>query len=275
MEGLEFYKMSGHGNDFILVDNREKQVQDDAMSALTRAVCRRRLSIGADGMIFIEHGPPEVDFAWRFFNSDGSEAEMCGNGSRCAARFAYMKGIAPAEMKFLTLAGIIRAEVHDNAVKVELTQPKEPRLNYSLELNSQEVMLSSLNTGVPHAVIFVDDIENAPVKELGRDLRFHPHFQPAGTNVNFTQIMDRGHLANRTYERGVEDETLACGTGCIAAGLLAALQGWIDSPARIMTRGGEELIIHFKQTENGFNKILLEGPVRVVFHGSLGPDALI
>ncbi len=275
MEGLEFYKMSGHGNDFILVDNREKKVPDDAMVAMAKAACRRRLSIGADGMIFIEHGPPGVDFAWRFFNSDGSEAEMCGNGSRCAARFAYIKEIAPAQMKFMTLAGIIQAEVKADSIKVELTPVKNPQLDFTLDLNGQKVTLSSLNTGVPHGVIFVDDIEAAPVKELGRALRFHPHFGPEGTNVNFTQVLDRNHLSNRTYERGVEDETLACGTGCIAAGLAAALHGWTDSPVHIMTRGGEELVIYYTQTENGFEKIFLEGPVKIVAYGRLGPDALI
>ncbi|MBW2087297.1 MAG: diaminopimelate epimerase, partial [Deltaproteobacteria bacterium] len=204
MEGLEFYKMSGHGNDFILVDNRKKQVKDEGMAPLVRAVCRRRLSIGADGMIFIENGPPEVDFAWRFFNSDGSEPEMCGNGSRCAARFAYMMGIAPAKMSFLTLAGVIRAEVNAETVKVELTPPKDPRLGYTLEVNGQTVTLSSLNTGVPHGVIFLGDVETASVKELGRAIRFHPLFEPAGTNVNFAQVLDRHYISNRTYERGVE-----------------------------------------------------------------------
>ncbi|MBW2140593.1 MAG: diaminopimelate epimerase, partial [Deltaproteobacteria bacterium] len=271
----DFYKMSGHGNDFILVDNRDKRVEDEAMAPLAKAVCRRRLSVGADGIIFIENGPPEVDFAWRFFNSDGSEAEMCGNGSRCAARFAHMMGIAPAKMSFLTLAGIIRAEVKAETIKVGLTQPADPKLDYTLDVNGQSVTISSYNTGVPHGVIFLDDVEAAPVKELGRSIRFHPHFQPAGINVNFTQVIDRGHLSNRTYERGVEDETLACGTGCIAAGLLAALHGWIDSPTRIMTRGGEELIIHFTKTENGFKDIFLEGPVRIVYNGRLGPEALI
>jgi len=241
MEDLEFYKMSGHGNDFVLVDNRDGRVRDEDMVPLTRAVCRRQLGIGADGMVFIQTGGPEVDFAWRFFNSDGSEAEMCGNASRCVARLAHMKGIAGAKMAFQTMAGIIRAEVGPDWVRARVTDPGEPTLDDVIEVNGRSITFSSLNTGVPHAVVWVDDIESAPVRELGRAIRFHPYFGPPGTNVNFAKILDRTRMSNRTYERGVEDETLACGTGVIAAVLLAAVEGKVDTPTRVATRMGEDL----------------------------------
>ena len=275
MVGLEFVKMSGHGNDFVLVDNRDRKVETADMAGLARAVCRRQLSVGADGIVFIEDGPAEVNFAWRFYNSDGSEAEMCGNAARCAARFAYMCGIAPAEMSFLTLAGIIRAEVGPDTVKAQLTPPGRPDMDYVLDLNGRRVIFSSINTGVPHAVTWVDDLESINVFEMGRAVRLHPRFQPAGTNVNFTRFLDRDRMAVRTYERGVEDETLACGTGVTAAVLLSALKGQVDSPTRVLTRGGQDLVVHFSKSGQDFGEVFLEGQVRLVFSGRLGSDALL
>jgi len=274
MVGLEFYKMSGHGNDFILVDNWEKQVGEADMPSLTRAVCHRRYGVGADGMIFIEEGPDEVDFAWRFFNSDGSEAEMCGNGGRCAARFAYLLGIAPTEMMFQTLAGVIRAEVTPETVKIQLTPPSEAEMDCVVDVSGQTMRFCTINTGVPHAVTWVDDVDGLPVQEIGRVVRFHPHFMPAGTNADFVQVLGEDFLAIRTYERGVEDETLACGTGCVAAALLSALKGLVESPTRIVTRGGEELRVHFTMHDGVFTDVFLEGPVRVICSGALGPDIM-
>jgi len=274
MEGFKFYKMSGHGNDFIIVDNRSTWVNEDEMVNMTKALCRRRLSIGADGMIFIQNGSDDVDFSWQFYNADGSEAEMCGNGARCAALFAYMQGIAPEKMSFRTLAGVIHAEVFDDSIRIETTPPHGLELDYKLEADGEQLILSSLDTGVPHAVLFIEDAEIAPVFEQGRVVRYHEHFQPSGTNVNFAQVVDSGTIINRTYERGVEDETLACGTGCVAAALLAAEKGLVQSPVRVLTRGGENLIIHFKKSGNAFVDVSMEGPVRIVYTGHLGPDAL-
>jgi len=274
MIGLEFYKMCGHGNDFVIVDNWSNQVGAADMPDLARAVCRPRFGVGADGMIFIEEGPPEVDFSWRFFNADGSEAEMCGNGGRCAARFAYETGIAPAQMSFMTLAGVIQAEVKPDSVKIQMTKPSEPDLECVLEVEGRSMKLCTINTGVPHAVTWVNDIEAAPVQALGRVIRFHPRFMPAGTNVDFVQVIERNQVAVRTYERGVENETLACGTGSIAAVLLSAVKGVVDSPTRVLTRSGEELLVHFTRTNGVFDNIYLEGRVRLVFAGRLGPDIL-
>jgi diaminopimelate epimerase len=273
MVNLEFYKMSGHGNDFILVDNWEGEIGVADMPDLARALCRRRLSVGADGMVFIEEGPEEVDFAWRFFNADGSEAEMCGNAARCTARYAYLTGIAPAEMSFMTAAGVINAWVAPDTVQAQVTEPGQPDMDCVLDVEGQNLMFCNINTGVPHAVTWVDDIETAKVTAVGRAVRFHPYFSPAGTNANFVQLLDDGRLAVRTYERGVEDETLACGTGVIAAALLSSLKGLVKSPVRALTRSGEELIVHFNREDDQFTEVLIEGPVRVVYVGRLGPDA--
>ncbi|MBW2623821.1 MAG: diaminopimelate epimerase [Deltaproteobacteria bacterium] len=274
MEGFKFYKMSGHGNDFIIVDNRNTWVNEDEMAPMTKALCRRGLSIGADGMIFIQNGSEDMDFSWRFYNADGSEAEMCGNGARCAALFAYMLNIAPEKMSFKTLAGVIRAEVFEESVRIETTTPHGLELDYELEIDGERLALSSLDTGVPHAVLFIEDAETAPVFDQGRTIRYHDHFQPNGTNVNFTQVLDSDTIVNRTYERGVEGETLACGTGCVAAALLAAEKDLVQSPVRVLTRGGEDLIIRFKKSGNAFQDVSMEGPVRIVYTGHLGPDAL-
>ena len=273
MVNLEFYKMSGHGNDFILVDNWEGQVGEADMAGLAKAVCRRKVSVGADGMVFVMPGPDEVDFAWRFFNSDGSEAEMCGNAGRCVARFAYLTSIAPKDMSFMTLAGIINATVLPDSVKIQMTPPGPPELDCMIDVDGRETQYCFINTGVPHTVVWVDDVDAVEVAEMGRSIRFHPQFKPAGTNVNFVQHLDDNRLSVRTYERGVEDETLACGTGVIASVLLSALKGQVKSPVRALTRGGEELLVHFTQSGGEFKDVFLEGPVRVVYIGRLGPDA--
>jgi len=270
--GLEFYKMSGLGNDFILIDNFEGRLKEDPAD-LARRLCPRRTSVGADGLVVLEPDD-EVDFRWRFHNSDGSEAEMCGNASRCAARLAVRLGRAGEKLAFRTLAGIIRAEVSGDRVKVELPRPERLRRGVSLALDGASLQADFIVAGVPHAVVLVEDLEAVDVAGLGAKIRYHAQFAPAGTNVNFARVIDRTRLANRTYERGVEDETLACGTGCIAAVLIAAAENRVDSPTKVATRMGEDLVVYFTRTENGFRDICLEGPVRLICSGRLGPDAL-
>ena len=277
---FDFHKMSGHGNDFVLVDNWDGKISKKDMPKIARTVCRRRVGVGADGMVFIEEGPADVDFGWHFYNADGSEAEMCGNAGRCTAKFAYTTGIAPAQMSFMTLAGIIRAEVipldsGKDTVRIQMTRPGEPEMDIDLEIAGQTMQFSSINTGVPHAVAWVESIEKIDVVELGRAVRYHSHFEPAGANANFVQILGADRLAIRTYERGVEDETLACGTGTIAAVLLSALKGMVNSPARVLTRGGEVLIVHYTRSDNGFDEVFLEGPVCHVYSGTIGPDLTV
>jgi diaminopimelate epimerase len=273
MAPLEFYKMNGSGNDFILVDNRDFVISRAVMPQMAKALCRPKLSVGADGMIFVENSP-RADFVWRFYNADGSEAEMCGNGGRCAARFAFLLGIAGSSMVFETLAGLIRAEVMGDRVKLQMTGPKDLALDYMVEVDGVAWTLSSVNTGVPHAVVPVRDLEGADVRGLGGKLRFHPRFQPAGTNVNFTRALGPGEIAVRTYERGVEDETLACGTGSVASALVAAaMDPGLASPVAVRTRSGEILTIHFTREGEGFTGVFLEGDARFVYKAELGPDA--
>lgn len=270
---VEFTKMSGTGNDFILIDHRRPLLAREEMPAFARALCERRVSVGADGLIFIEHSET-ADFRWQFLNADGSWAEMCGNGARCAARFAHTKGIAPARMRFETVAGIIEAEVTGQSVKLKMTTPAGLRLHEKLQVNGQEQVVHSLNTGVPHAVLFVKDIQLAPVLELGRSLRFHEHFQPAGTNVNFVQQPTGNSLIVRTYERGVEGETLACGTGAVAAAIITGLLGQVGSPVAVTTSGGEQLVIHYTLSGQKIAEVYLEGPANFIYEGRLHAEAL-
>ena len=218
---VSFVKMSGTGNDFIVMDHRHPFVPLAEQPDFARKICRRRFSVGADGLILIEESV-RADFSWRFYNADGSVAEMCGNGARCAARYAHMNGMAGPRMTFETLAGIVEAEVLEanGDVRLRLTAPSDFRLGLGIKLAGMERVVHYVNTGVPHAVVFVED--EVPVREWGRELRFHPMFQPAGTNANFVRLLAGGALQVRTYERGVEDETMACGTGAAAAALIAA-----------------------------------------------------
>jgi len=268
-ERLEFWKMSASGNDFIIIDNRDGKVYDyfkDVTEFIVK-ICRRHHSVGADGLILIEDSKSH-DFRWRFFNSDGSEAEMCGNGGRCAARFAYMKGITGEKMAFETIVGVIKATLHGTRVKLQLTQPEDLKLDYPIKLEDKEIFLSSVNTGVPHAILIVDDIERMPVSELGRTIRYHGAFGDKGTNVDFVEIIDEHHLKIRTYERGVEGETYACGTGAVAVGVVLKEKKLIKSPVNIETRGGEILKIYIG------DEVYLEGEAHIIYEGILHEEAL-
>jgi diaminopimelate epimerase len=267
---IEFSKMSASGNDFIVIDNRSGKVNErfQDLSEFVKKICRMHHSVGADGVIFIENST-EHDFRWRFFNADGSEAEMCGNGGRCAARFAYLNGIAKHRMAFETVAGVIRAEVHGTKVKLQLTNPVDLKLDYPVGLEDKELFVSSVNTGVPHAVLLVSDIDHVPVEELGRMIRHHKIFGEKGTNVNFVEIMDKKHVKVRTYERGVEGETLACGTGAVASAVILAEKGLVKNPVNIQTRGGEVLKIYVDCD------VYLVGDAKIIYVGNLHEEALL
>jgi diaminopimelate epimerase len=271
---IPFVKMSGTGNDFIIIDHRQPLITGEAMAEFASLVCRRKFSAGADGLILIEDSD-QADFKWRFLNSKGSLAEMCGNGARCAARFAYMHGIAPARMHFKTLAGIIEARVSDIDVSVKMTEPGDLQLHREIMVDDEPVLLHSVDTGVPHAVVFVDNIEQVDVCARGSRIRHHEAFMPAGINVNFVQEQD-GAFKVRTYERGVEDETLACGTGAVACALIAALLDQTASPVEIITSGGDRLAIIF-DVKNGMpaDNVFLKGPAHVVYKGELNAEALL
>jgi diaminopimelate epimerase len=269
---IPFTKMSGSGNDFILIDHRKPILQIDRMKEFAQKVCRRRVSIGADGLIFIEPSK-KADFKWRFFNADGSEAEMCGNGGRCAARFASLKGIAGPALTFETLAGILSAQVDGKRVKLELTRPRALKLDENIVVEGKPLNISSINTGVPHAVHFVDDVEQWDVVRMGKAIRNHPHFAPGGTNANFVQIEKGSRLIVRTYERGVEDETLACGTGLVASTLVAAFKGWATSPVSVKTQGGEILKVHFEIEGKEVKKVFYEGDVHLIYEAEMWEEA--
>lgn len=278
LAGAGFAKMQGTGNDFILMDGRQVDIAPELRSELARGLCQRRRSAGADGLIIlypsdrVDDSLGPVDFIWDFFNADGSSAEMCGNGGRCAARFALDAGLAAQSMVFDTLAGPIRAQVSGINVKLEMTAPSSAFQDISLEADGVTVVVDGVNTGVPHAVIAVQDIEAAPVRDLGRAIRFHQHFAPAGSNVNFVKAQD-GLLWLRTYERGVEDETLACGTGAVAAAMVAGAKGWLEPPVRVRVRSGEELIVHFTPGPNGPGEVYLQGDASYVYRGEIDAEA--
>ena len=208
-----------------------------------------------------------------FFNSDGGPAEMCGNGARCVARFAHINGIAGRKMCFETLAGIIHAEVKGEGAMVGLTPPVDLDVDYTIATAGGSMRVSSVNTGVPHVVVAVDDIDAVDVFGLGREIRHHPHFAPAGTNVNFITPSEDGSITIRTYERGVEDETLACGTGSVAAAIVAARTMAMIAPVKVVTRSGGILTIYFSETDGRFDQVYLEGDARIIYRGELWPDA--
>ncbi|MDR2368873.1 MAG: diaminopimelate epimerase [Deltaproteobacteria bacterium] len=273
MEKFKFYKYSGHGNDFVIIDNWNNVVAEGDLAKVTKLICRPKYGVGADGTVFITAGPDEVDFAVRFFNSDGSEADMCGNASRCSAHLAHLVSIAPASMSIKTKAGVLEATVTDATVSVMLPRIGKPEGAARVETDGYSQTYYRINTGVSHAVAWVDDLDDLNVVKYGRAVRRHASFNPEGTNVDFVKVLSENTLAVRTYERGVEDETLACGTGVTAAALLAASQKLVTATSiTVKTRGGEDLTVRYEGPAEAPTKVFLEGPVRFTFSGQVEPD---
>jgi diaminopimelate epimerase len=269
---LEFIKISAAGNDFILTDNRKKTLPRD-VSKLAKKLCHRQFSIGADGIIILEESTA-ADFKMRFVNSDGSFAAMCGNGGRALARFAYILGVAKNKMVFETDAGLVHAEIVGKDVRLSLYEPRDAKLDFTLRVERKEFNASFINTGVPHTVIFINNIEKADVVTIGRMVRYHRDFAPAGTNVNFVQIKDKHTILVRTYERGVEDETLACGTGVTASAIIAGLKGLVEPPVNCITKSGYTLKVSYSINEDmdflsPVSSVYLEGPAEVSFKGEV------
>jgi diaminopimelate epimerase len=263
---LTFYKLCATGNDFILVDNREKTIRQVTKAA--RGLCHRNHGIGADGLILLEKSR-KADLKMRIINQDGSEAEMCGNGIRAAAWTAHhIFKCAPA-LRFETLAGVVTADVAKNAVTARLSDPTDFRDYAPLEVADGIFYFYFLNTGVPHVVIFEENIDDFPVEKIGREIRHHPHFQPQGANVNFVQIKNKNTIVARTYERGVEAETLACGTGSTASAIMSAVIGKCSSPVTVYTRGGEKLVVSFDMHKFEITNVFLKGDVQFVFQGEV------
>lgn len=266
---LHFYKMNGAGNDFIVIDNRDLSIELDAETI--EALCDRHRGIGADGLLAVEPAEQGADFKFRYYNADGGEAEMCGNGARCFGRFtaALMDG-DPRRVTFETIAGTLAAELVDEDIRIAMSEPKDLAMNLSVIIPGLDASLHSVNTGVPHAVAFVADLAAVDVVTHGRAIRQHPRFAPAGTNANFASVLAPGHIAIRTYERGVEDETLACGTGMVACALVHHLLSGVPSPVKVDVEGGETLEIGFEKTgEATFANVTLTGPADFVFEGEI------
>ncbi len=267
-----FWKLHGAGNDFILFDDRD-QTFPTAQAGLIRSLCDRRTGIGSDGLLLIQPADtPHADLRMRFFNPDGNEAEMCGNAARCMARLAVDRGLATSPMTIETQAGLIQATVHpDGTVTVAMPAPS-PVHACELDLgDGRHLAGGSVNTGVPHAVFIVADLVATPVTTLGAAIRRHPHFAPAGTNVDFVAITGPATLAIRTYERGVEAETAACGTGITAAALAAADAGAMQPPVRVTTASGDTLTVDFERCGTSIVHVTLTGPAVYVFEGRLAP----
>jgi len=262
---LTFWKMHGAGNDFILFDDRSNLVPAEDQAWLSH-IAARRTGVGCEGIILLQ-ASGDADFRMRFFNPDGRMAEMCGNGARCAARLAHDLGIAGAAMTIATDAGQVHATVDDATVELSLPDPTDIEPYFDLEVDGHPLSLGMANTGVPHVMLETEELEDAPVVSLGADLRHHSRFAPAGTNVNFVRRIDASHLQIRTYERGVEGETGACGTGATAAAVIMALRGRADPPVVVTTRSGDELRIDFIVRGEAVSNLTLSGPAVYTFKG--------
>ena len=263
---IKFTKAVATGNDFIIVDNRTGAINEKALAKFAKKVCDRKQAIGADGALFIERSK-KCDFRMRIFNPDGSEAEMCGNGSRCVALYAATKGIAKNAMTIETLAGALDATVKDSTVKVKLTDPKDIKWNFCLMINKCPYKVNFVNTGVPHVIHFVEDLDKVDVKNMGSHIRYHDEFSPEGTNADFVKIAGKHNIKVRTYERGVEDETLACGTGAVASAIISAEVEKMASPVIVETRSGEKIKVYFEMIKGNFRNIYLEGRAKLVYEG--------
>jgi len=268
---VHFTKMSGAGNDFVVVDNRDRKIRHGARIA--RYLCDRRWGIGADGLLLLEKSRI-ADYRMMYYNADGSYGGMCGNGGRCIAWFAHRSKIAPARHTFEALDYLYDAEVKGKTVLLRMKSPKGLEIGKQVRLSSGKLRLASVNTGSPHVVVKVADIgrkksrmSTLDVIGMGREIRYHPAFRPAGTNVNFVEAVGANSIKIRTYERGVEDETLACGTGSIASALVSSVLWNLKSPITVIPKSGRKLQVLFEREGGHFGNVRLKGPAELVFKG--------
>ncbi|HHX22791.1 MAG TPA: diaminopimelate epimerase, partial [Thermoanaerobacterales bacterium] len=262
-------KMNGCGNDFIVVDNRQGIMEEYDLPEFIRRVCARRISLGADGFMMIENSDI-ADFKMRYFNADSSEGEMCGNGARCISRFAFLNGVAGSEMTFETIAGIYQSKVVGKNVRLKFppVKTRDISLNQTNTFDGKTLEYHNALVGVPHVILYRDDVDTMDYRELyslGRTIRYHKSF-PTGTNVNFIKVMDDRNVIIRTYERGVEDETLACGTGSTAAAIVSCLLCKTRAPVTVHTRAGL-LKIYFDLEKDLIDNLYMEGNAKVVAEG--------
>jgi len=267
---VSFAKVTASGNDFIVLDNRGSKLEDaiSDFGAFAKFASQRRHSVGADGVLVLEDSKA-ADFKMRIINPDGSEVAMCGNGARCSALYAYTKKWCGASLKIETAAGLLDAQIKGQSVMVRMTPPVDIRLDRNIGLGTTIINLHTANTGVPHAVHFVDNVKDYPVKQIGSKVRYHKFFEPEGTNADFVEIIDDSTISVRTYERGVEDETLACGTGVVASSVISHLVNGTRGPVSAITRGKDILKIHFRKESNVFKDVYIEGKAHIIFEGGL------
>ncbi len=265
---FSFAKYHGLGNDFILIDDRQGTFpMDDA--ALISKLCQRRVSIGADGLILLQDSF-RTDYWMRIYNSDGKEVEMCGNGLRCCMAYLRDQGLAKAQNKILVGGRIYTCMFEGDQISVEMGKAKEISWNIHVSLSGKEVVGHYINTGVPHAVVFVDDVDSISVEEEGREIRWHPMFQPKGVNANFVSELPSGCLKMRTFERGVERETLACGTGAAAVAVAASKMQGYPNHLKILTASNEVIEIFISDDD----EIEMIGGATFVFKGQFSQKGL-
>ena len=264
---IAFTKASGAGNDFVLVNNFGGDLHVD-YPALARAVCDRHFGVGGDGLLVVERSK-SADFAMQYYNADGSWGGMCGNGGRCIARYAQAAGIAGPHQRFEALGHVYEAEVGPATVTLRMKDPGPLRSGLKITIAEATYEASFLDTGAPHVVIFVRDPGQTDVQNIGNGIRHHADFQPDGTNVNFVRRTGPSAIELRTYERGVETETLACGTGSVASALVAAATFGLTSPVIVRVRSGEDLTVHFRGNPGAWTDVRLEGSAHLLFSGTL------
>lgn len=266
---LNFTKMNGAGNDFVMLDNRDLSIS--LSQSQIEQLCDRHRGIGADGLLCVEPATEGGDFKMRYYNADGGEAEMCGNGARCFGRFVNRLHEDKLEhIKFETQAGMISAEFEGDQVRINMSAPHSLKLHQNLPVVGTDLTVHSVNTGVPHAVVFVEGLEDVPVHEWGAGLRYHEAFKPKGTNANFAKVTAPGSIVIRTYERGVEGETLACGTGMVACALIHHELTGAPSPVSVLVKGGDTLHVGFEEPTKGeYTNVTLFGPADFVFQGTV------
>jgi len=273
-DGLNFSKMAGGGNDFVVIDNRTAKLTD--VGELTRRICTRALSVGADGLILIE-GSARATFRMRYYNADGGLAAFCGNGTRCAARFAFLNVIAGRKMTIETDAGIVGAEIGDGGlVTISMPAPHSFRAQRPLAIGDQTVRGSFMMVGVPHYVTFLrGDLWSQNIMPLGIAIRRHRDLEPdGGANANFVVVRDEHSIEVRTYERGVENETLACGSGVVASAVTSAMFGKVQSPVSVLTRSGITLEVSFTLQDGYADDVRLKGDARLIYRATITPETL-
>ena len=270
---VQFVKMSGAGNDFVVVDNRSGRIKNGGKTA--RLLCDRRWGIGADGLLLLQKSR-RADYRMMYYNADGSYGGMCGNGGRCIASYAVTHRIASKKHTFEALNYVYRAAVNPRDVTLFMRDPQDLSLEESLTLDSRHQRFSFVDTGAPHVVVFLDELANGAknldgvqLGTLGPQLRYHPRFAPGGTNVNIVEPTGAKCLSIRTYERGVEDETLACGTGSIAAALIASRLRKMKPPIKVRPRSRVPLTIDFSNEGGRTTNVRLTGPAVAVFEGEI------